>query len=130
MKIIIAGSRFVTPEEFVRAIQTSTLLAQATEIITGKAAGVDTYGELYGRLALIPVKEFPAEWDNVNRDDATIKTRKDGTKYNARAGFVRNEQMARYADGLILIWKNDSKGSEDMLKQAKKYGLQIEMIEI
>lgn len=130
MKIIIAGSRSVTPEEFVEAIEKSNLVTLATEIVTGKASGVDTYGELYGRLLGLPIVEFPADWDNVGVPEAFVRKRKDGSKYNTKAGFIRNTEMARYADGLVLIWKNNSNGSRDMLDKAKEFSLKIEVIEV
>lgn len=130
MKVIIAGSRSVTPSEFASAMSKSKLIVLADEIVTGKAPGVDTFGELYGLFFGIPIKEFPADWENTNVPDAFVKKRKDGSKYNVKAGFMRNTEMARYADALVLIWKNKSNGSKDMLDKAKEFGLKIEVIEV
>ena len=60
-----------------------------------------------------------------------IRINRYGAKYNAKAGFDRNEDMAVYAsqcpDGgaLVLIWNGHSSGSGDMKIRANKHGLLI-----
>ena len=130
MKLIIAGSRSVTKTEFDKAIKKSKLLQYASVVICGKAKGVDTYGELWAKLNKIPIRYYPADWDNVDTNSVVIGINKNGKKYNKLAGFNRNEAMAQAADALVLIWKNDSKGSADMLERVKKYNLKIEVIKI
>ncbi len=80
-----------------------------TEIVSGAAKGVDTIGEVIGNEFNIPVVKFPAEWD----------------KYGRSAGFIRNEQMAKYADALIAVWDGRSNGTKHMINTAKKLGLKI-----
>lgn len=112
MKMIIAGSRHfldwkVYGELVKMRIERSTgqdrdhFINKATEIVSGGASGVDTAGENYGEFYDIPVKVFSAEW----------------RKYGNRAGPIRNNKMAAYADALLLIWDGESKGSSHM-KQA------------
>ena len=60
----------------------------------------------------IPVKHFPADWD----------------KHGKGAGHARNKQMAEYANGLIAFIYNNSKGTTNMIKQAKEKKLWIEII--
>ena len=33
--------------------------------------------------------------------------------------------MAQYADVCVIIWDGESNGSQDMLKRARKHGLQV-----
>ena len=124
MKIIIAGSRTITEYEIVlQAIQNSGF--EITEIVSGKARGVDTLGERYAKENNIPIKEFPADWDNIDVEGAVIRIHPiSAKKYNVKAGFVRNAQMAEYADGLIAI-TNGSSGTADMIKEAKRNNLKI-----
>ena len=116
MKVIIAGSRNLDVsmytlkelDELARHLYTDEGW-DITEVVSGKAKGADTLGELWARLNKIPIKEFPADWD----------------KHGKAAGPLRNREMAIYADALILFWDGKSKGSANMLKQAEKYGLLI-----
>lgn len=112
MKLIIAGSRhfedWAVYGELVKmrierigGKERSHVINQATEIVSGGATGVDKAGELYGDFYDVPVKVFPAEW----------------RKYQNRAGPIRNNKMAVYADALLLIWDGESRGSAHM-KQA------------
>lgn len=70
-----------------------------TEIISGKASGPDTVGEVWAMRNGLPVRSFPADWNT----------------YGKQAGFIRNERMAKYADHAIILWDGKSTGSQDML---------------
>jgi len=108
LKCIIAGSRDITDYDLIcQAIQTFGL--KITEVVCGMARGVDLLGKRWADENKVPVKEFPADWN----------------KYGRSAGMIRNEEMATYADALILVWDGKSRGSKNMLKMAKKYDLNI-----
>jgi len=79
------------------------------EIVSGKAKGADTFGEEFARVWSIPVKEFPADWD----------------QYGKAAGHRRNYEMAKYADVLIAFWDGESRGTRDMIDTALREGLEI-----
>lgn len=111
MKVIIAGSRkFTKRGEIMKWIDLSKF--NITEVVSGASCGVDWIGEQWGLFEGKKIKRFPANWD----------------KFNKAAGPIRNKQMARYADALILIWDGKSKGSSNMKANAKKYKLPIEEI--
>lgn len=111
LKVIIAGGRNITDYDYLLdAIKKSGF--SISEIVCGKAKGVDSMGEQYSISNNIPVIPFPAIWE-VNG------------VVDKGAGFKRNQQMADYADALILIYNGHSKGSSDMLQRAKKKGLKI-----
>lgn len=114
MKLIIAGSRTLFPTVKQIADEVSKHRIPITEIVSGKAPGVDTCGEYYAKAAGQPVTPFPAAWTDLTHPDAVIRIRKDGTKYDALAGHRRNKQMAEYADAILLIWNGESKGSANM----------------
>lgn len=113
MKCIIAGSRTILDYQVVKkAIVDSGW--DITEVVSGKAPGVDTLGELWAKNNGIPVKPFPANWE----------------AYYTQAGPIRNRQMAEYADALILVWDGNSSGSRDMLKKAKTQKLKIYVVRL
>lgn len=124
MKTIVAGSRAIKDYLVVlEAIKESKF--EISEIVCGEANGVDEIGKIYAQDFGIKIASFPAKWDNLTHPDALIKVNKYGKKYDARAGFRRNEEMAVYADALILVWDGKSPGSANMLKTAEKHGLKI-----
>jgi hypothetical protein len=105
MKLIIAGSRTITKLSSYWVRDTLNQLGidhenadVITEVVSGTAGGVDTIGEKFAKKYLIPIKQFPADWDNKGRG----------------AGHIRNAEMGKYADALLLIWDGQSKGSASM----------------
>ena len=110
MKLIIAGSRNIIDKEKVfNIIKENTKEWSITEIVSGNARGIDRIGEEYAKKNNILIKYFPAEWD----------------RYGRSAGYIRNAEMAKYADGLLAIWDGESKGTKHMIEIAKKYELSI-----
>lgn len=128
VRCIVAGSRSIEDYQLVcAAIKESGLTI--SEIVSGTAEGVDKMGERFAAENNLPVKKFPAEWDNLSHPDAIIKTNSSGKKYDARAGFRRNQDMSDYADALIAITTGSS-GTADMIERAKKKGLTIFVKEV
>jgi len=80
-----------------------------TEVVSGGAKGVDRLGELWAQKRNIPITRFPAEWN----------------KYGKRAGYIRNKEMALYADALLAIWDGESKGTKHMIDSALEQGLWV-----
>lgn len=108
MKVIIAGCRdFNDYAHVCRAIKESEF--EITEIVSGGANGVDKLGERYAKENNIPVKKFPADWN----------------KYGKGAGPKRNGEMAEYADALIAVWDNCSRGTGNMIDKANQRGLDV-----
>lgn len=110
MKLIIAGSRHLDPDTIYDTLvnffwpNNKDLYAKITEIVSGKAKGVDTVGELFAFNSNWPIKDMPADWNT----------------YGKAAGHIRNKQMAEYADALLLVWDGVSKGSANMKQQMLK----------
>lgn len=154
VRIIIAGTRYFNDYELLdnKMVSLLFLLGQkypnldlyeeveknrfktnprAIEIISGHAEGADSLGEEFAERHNLPLKLFPAQWQDFTAEKCVIKTRHDGTKYNAVAGIARNEEMAKYAvaDGsfpvLALFWDGKSRGSKSMKKIAEQYGINI-----
>ena len=110
MKLIIAGGRdyLLSFEDCLRLnIIRSDPAVRELEIVSGCARGVDTYGMAWAESLLIPIKRFPANWQ----------------KFGRQAGFIRNSEMAQYADAVILF--PGGKGTEHMYNAAKAHRLEI-----
>lgn len=132
MKVIIAGSRHLNPFKFFSAQRRgeatyklfqiiskhlahleSELGRPVTEIISGKAPGIDTVGEAWAISNGIRVAEFPAEWD-----------------LGKHAALLRNAEMAEYADAALVIWDGKSKGSADMLSHMHRLAKPVAIYEM
>ena len=114
MKTIVAGSRKgVTPDQVRQAMKDAPF--EITEVVSGTAQGVDTFGALIATGAGIPVTEFPAKWNDLHAQPCKIKHNRYGA-YNALAGHNRNSEMADYADALVAVWNGESPGTRNMIR--------------
>lgn len=124
IRIIIAGSRsfdnydklckevdeFISMQMFFAGL--GAYKSKEVEIVSGGARGADKLGELYAKEHNLRLKIFPADWD----------------KYDKRAGYIRNTEMAEYANCLIAFWDGKSKGTAHMIDLAPKYDLMTAII--
>ena len=128
IKLIIAGGRDFSDYNLLQ-LETQRFLVEQNfnpkevTIISGKAYGADTLGEDFANKYHFPIIEMPAKWDDIENPIRLIKTRRDGTKYNALAGPIRNEEMAKIATHLIAFWDGKSSGTKSMIGLGEKYKL-------
>lgn len=128
MRTIVAGSRSITSQKDVDYVLNKLVLEGfigITEVVSGKAPGVDTLGENWATKQGIPIQRFPARWADMTVPGAVERKRRDGSIFNVLAGYMRNQEMADYADALIAIWDGVSKGTNDMIERARRKGLAI-----
>lgn len=113
MKCIIAGSRTVTDKEILLcALAFCPWTREITEVISGGAAGADALGEEWAKSQKLRIVVMEADW----------------IAYGRTAGPRRNRDMARYAapDGiLIALWDGKSRGTENMIKEARTLHLKV-----
>jgi len=119
MKLIIAGSRTLDHENpfirkaILRHLDNTFDKEDVSEVVCGGARGPDSIGRIWANTYRIPIKEFPAKWD----------------EFGKKAGPIRNQEMADYADGAIIYWDGMSRGSVDMFTRAKrKTGRPVKMV--
>ena len=119
MKVIVAGGRDFNPTEQDR-VRLKNLLVEikATDIVCGEAKGADSFGKEVGVELGLNIISCPADWKNLDVSICKIKERYDGTKYNALAGFNRNQQMADIGD--VLIAFKGGNGTDDMISRMEK----------
>jgi len=127
MKMIIAGSRTFTnyaiAKEAIESVIRENNLT-ITEVVSGMARGADMLGVQWAKEVGLPFTPFYADWIDFS-EPCVVKRRKDGTMYNALAGFKRNRQMALYADILLALWDGISTGTKNMVEQAHANGLLV-----
>ena len=109
MKTIRAGSRHIHDVELVESIIERVHADwPITEVICGCSKGVDIIGATWAEKKGLPIHFMPADW---------VK--------GSWAGPFRNGKMVAIADMLIVIRYLSSKGSRDVLMQAKAKGIRI-----
>ena len=119
-KVIVAGSRDFNDYEFLCETLDKELLdlTEANDIIddiqivSGTAKGADKLGERYAKQNQYSVQQFPADWNT----------------FGKKAGYIRNEEMAKYADACICFWDGESRGTKHMIDLAKKYNLLTKVV--
>lgn len=113
MKVIIAGGRSFNNYNLLY-IECNNYLDSYSdiEIVSGCANGADRLGERYALEKGYSITKFPANWN----------------AFGKSAGYIRNEEMAKYADILIAFWDGDSKGTKHMINLAEKYKLKVNII--
>lgn len=110
-KVIIAGSRDFTSYSVLCSAMTECFGDESGlgEVVSGGARGADILGERWATEKNITLARFPAHWNT----------------YGKSAGYIRNKQMAEYADILVALWDGESRGTKHMIDLARKEGLDV-----
>lgn len=107
-KLIIAGSRDLYIDyQTIHNIIIDLIKDGKLEIVSGGCStGVDLNAKEMTKCFNndYTYTEFPADWE----------------AHGKAAGPIRNRQMAKYADKLLLIWDGESKGSKNMKEEMLK----------
>ena len=116
-RVIIAGTRSFSDYELLRD-SCNNLLSEKQRthtvvVISGTARGADQMGERYARERGFQLRRFPADWE----------------QYGKSAGHIRNAKMADNADALIAFWDGESKGTKNMIDNARRKGLAVRVIQ-
>lgn len=115
LKIIVAGGRDFKNYTLLKETLDKLLRKRSpeeVEIVCGEAAGADSLGKKYAIEKGMDVASFPADWDGHGR----------------AAGPIRNGQMADYATHCLCFWDGRSKGTKNMINQAKQRNLKLLVI--
>ena len=110
-RLIVCGGVDFSDYSYLKS-QLDRLIAyyENIRLVSGHARGADTLAERYAAEKCIPIQVFPAEW----------------SKYGKAAGPIRNRAMLEYAKEetpvVAAFWNGKSRGTGNMLKQAKAAG--------
>lgn len=121
-KVIIAGGRdFNDPQQLRRScdFHLQDIEPGILEFVSGGAKGADYWGEQYAIFRGYIPTIFKADWD----------------QFGKAAGPIRNRAMARYAKTgsslggmLIAFWDRKSRGTHNMIREAKIKGLTVHVV--
>lgn len=114
MIVLCCGSRYYSDYEKVVACLRSMDISL---VISGGCRGADALSVAVAKYLNIPFVEFPANWK----------------KFGKSAGIIRNTQMLNEGKpDFVLAFHSDlqsSKGTLNMIKQARKAGIPFKVIE-
>jgi hypothetical protein len=78
------------------------------------------------------VEVRPARWDQLDVPGAIVRTNKDGLRYNANAGPIRNAAMVAAGAGMCVAFHRflrQSRGTKDCARRAIEAGIPTYLID-
>lgn len=128
LRIIVAGSRDFNDYEllhdtlmkYLADMDDSNIIGNPSDVkfISGTERGADVLGEQFAYTYEYDVIRFPADWDT----------------YGKSAGYRRNDEMVKYASYddnfgvLFAFWDGKSRGTKHMIDLAKRYELEVHVV--
>ena len=112
MRVLVCGSRHFKDVPLLEGVLSAFPI---TTIIEGEARGADLLARYYGERNGIEVLAVPADWE----------------RYGKRAGPIRNGEMLKLLPELVIAFRGpNSRGTQNMINQARKAGIRTEVIDI
>ncbi len=110
MRVAIVGSRnYPRPEKVAEYVRN---LPKDTCVISGGAAGVDTWAENAAKFHHLDTLIFRARWDLHGR----------------AAGMIRNQDIVDTAERFVAFWDGASRGTADSIARAHACGIPVEVV--
>ena len=117
MRVAVVGSRHIEDErmkEKAYALLCRHIPANATEIVSGGAVGIDTLAEIYAKQNGLPTKIFKPDY----------------ARYGKRAPLVRNDEIVGYAQYVLAIWDGNSHGTAYTVATCIQKGVPVKVVSI
>lgn len=117
MRVAIVGSRNIeydTIKERAYALLCRHIPANATEIVSGGAVGIDTLAEIYAKQNGLPMKIFKPDY----------------ARYGKRAPLMRNDEIVDYAQYVLAIWDGSSHGTAYTVATCIQKGVPVKVVSI
>ena len=114
-RVVVAGSRNFDDYKRLSAELDKFLAGKKNvTIVSGTARGADRMGERYAAEHGYKVEQFPAEWGI----------------YHKGAGPIRNLQMVKTADAVVVFWDNQSSGTRNIIDCARQENIPYKVFSI
>lgn len=126
MKVIVCGGRTFGNAVFLfRTMDGLHAELRFTEFMQGGAPGTDALAKRWAKTHPEIVRwECKADWNNLSYPDAVIKTRPDGSQYDAMAGHRRNGRMLEWRPDRLVSFRGGP-GTADMVSQARAANVKV-----
>jgi hypothetical protein len=114
MRVLVCGGRhFSDIVGVIRTLDDFHAEKRFTLVIHGAANGADRLADRWAQLRGVPVRQFPADWE----------------KYGNGAGPIRNRKMLCDGKPDLVIAFRGGRGTADMIEQAQKANVEVQVIE-
>ena len=104
MKVAVIGSRNLTIQNLGEYLPQGV-----TEIVSGRAKGIDTCAREYALREGLKLTEFLPDYQ----------------RYGRSAPLRRNLEIIRYADEIIAFWDGQSHGTRFVIEECEKLGKKV-----
>lgn len=127
MKLLVCGGRkYRNAAHLYRTLDELHAKRPVTEFIQGGATGADALAKEWARTKpeITQRYECKASWTDLSHPDALIRTRRDGTQYDAKAGHRRNVRMLEWKPDVVVAFTGGV-GTADMVRLARAAGIEV-----
>ena len=117
MRVAIVGSRSIEYDRLkdkAYELLCRYIPANATEIVSGGAVGIDTLAEIYAKSNHLPTKIFKPDY----------------AKYGRKAPILRNDEIVAYAQYVLAFCDGSSHGTAYTVATCIKEGVPVKIITI
>lgn len=111
MNVVIAGGRDFDDYETM-CLELQEYQHKDVTVVSGCARGADRLGERWAMENGKPIREYPADWRT----------------HGKAAGFIRNQKMAKVAHSVVVFWDGKSKGTKNMIDNARQVGIDPKIV--
>jgi len=113
MRVAVVGSRTATQKDYAALV--AHIPANASEIVSGGAQGVDTLARQYAKEHRLILTEFLPDYEAE-------------TENPRAAPLLRNQKIVDYADYIIAFWDGRSKGTRYTIQYAHKQNKPVKLV--
>jgi hypothetical protein len=127
MRVIITGDRNWYAPDLAAEVVKRLLVRYGPDlaIVHGAAPGIDwSFTQACGDLG-VKAEVHPARWDLLEVPGAIVRQNKDGLRYNANAGPIRNAAMVAAGAGMCVAFHRylrQSRGTKDSCAEPSRLG--------
>lgn len=126
IRLVVTGGRAYADTVMVDyALDTLHQMYGIGLLIQGDAAGADRLCKNWAITRNVPRLDMPARWWDIERPGAVIRTRRDGSKYDAAAGLLRNQEMIDVGHPDYAVAFAGGTGTADMVERIKRVDLPL-----
>ena len=113
MKVGVVGSRtFMDFQKLGKELDTLNLSITDEIVSGGCPKGADYLAERYARVRQHPLKVFKADWE----------------RYGKSAGVLRNLELVKYCDCVVVFWDGTSRGTANTIARCLELNKSISIV--